>query len=148
MKDYEYWMKIAIEEAIIAFEEDEVPVGAVLVKNDKLILRNHNRTKQLSNPLAHAEKLIIEEILSQGKIFLYDYKLFVTLEPCLMCSGMIVWSRLGEIVFGAYDKKAGCVGSIYNVLKDRNFNHHPKITNNVLAEESAELLRRFFQKKR
>ncbi len=148
MKDYEYWMKIAIEEAIIAFEEDEVPVGAVLVKNDKLILRNHNRTKQLSNPLAHAEKLIIEEILSQGKIFLYDYKLFVTLEPCLMCSGMIVWSRLGEIVFGAYDKKAGCVGSIYNVLKDRNFNHHPKITNNVLAKESAELLRRFFQKKR
>jgi tRNA(adenine34) deaminase len=148
MKNYEYWMKIALEEAKIAFEEDEIPVGAVLVKNNELILRNHNKTRQLQNPLAHAEKLIIEEILSTNKIFLYEYSLFVTLEPCLMCSGMMIWSRLGELIFGAFDKKAGCVGSVYNVLRDRNFNHHPKIKHNVLAEESSDLLRRFFQKKR
>ncbi len=148
MKDNEYWMKIALEEAQIAFDEDEVPVGAVLIKDNELVARNHNRTKQLRNPLAHAEKLVIEEILSRDKIFLYEYKLFVTLEPCLMCSGILIWSRIGELIFGAYDRKAGCVGSIYNVLKDRNFNHHPKITANILAEESSELLRRFFQQKR
>ena len=148
MENKEYWMRVALEEAKIAFEEDEVPVGAVLVKNNKLILRSHNRTKQMQNPLAHAEKLIIDEILSHNNIFLYDYSLYVTLEPCLMCSGMIIWSRLGELIFGTYDDKAGCVGSVFNVLKDKNFNHHPKITHNILSKESSELLTTFFEKKR
>lgn len=147
-KSNEHWMTIAIEEAQSALQENEVPIGAVLVKNYKLFYRNHNRTNQLNDPLAHAEKLIIEEAIKNGEKFLQDCTLFVTVEPCLMCTGSIIWSRVGKVVFGCYDHKAGAVGSIYNALLDKNFNHNPEVVSGVLAEECAELMTRFFREKR
>jgi tRNA(adenine34) deaminase len=145
---HEHWMELALGEARQAVAEDEIPVGAVLIKDGELILSNHNRTRQLSDPLAHAEKLIIDKILSSNIKYLQDYCLYVTLEPCLMCAGMMIWSRLGTLVYGAPDPKAGAVGSIYNVLADKNFNHQPEIHRGVFEEESSRLLKSFFQERR
>ena len=142
------FMQEAISEAQKAFAEDEVPVGAVLVKNNRIILREHNRSRQLANPLAHCEKIIIDKILMSEVGFLYDYTLYVTLEPCLMCAGMIILSKIGTVVYGAKDPKAGVVGSIYNVLNDKSFNHHPVVIGGVLENECACLLEEFFRHKR
>lgn len=139
---------MALEEARQAALEDEIPVGAVLVKNGSLVLREHNRTRSLDNPLAHAEKLIIDKILATKIKYLYDYTLYVTLEPCLMCAGSIMLSRVGHLVLGARDPKTGVVGSIYNVLRDKSFNHHPRLTRGVLEEECSSLLKEFFALKR
>ena len=126
---------------------DEIPVGAVLVKDNKLILKNHNRTNQLQNPLAHAEMLVLQEIQKTEK-YLIGYTLYVTLEPCLMCSGAIILSKLSRLVFGAFDPKTGVCGSIYNVMVDKHFNHHPKIYSGMKQEECGELLKIFFKNKR
>ena len=142
------WMKLALEEANLARSEDEIPVGAVLVKGGELIATEHNRTRQLKDPLAHAEKLLIDKILASKIKYLQDYTLYVTLEPCLMCAGMMIWSRLGTLVYGASDPKAGAVGSIYNVLADKSFNHHPRVIRGVLEADCAALLRDFFQSRR
>jgi len=142
------WMKRALEEARLALAENEVPVGAVLVKDDKLIAADHNRTRQQGNPLAHAEKLCIDAALTDGQSYLYDYTLYITLEPCIMCAGMIVWSRVGTVVFGAYDPKAGAVGSVYNVLLEKSFNHHPTVIFGVEKEACSNLLSTFFAEKR
>jgi len=142
------FMKEAIAEAKVAANEDEIPVGAVLVKNGNIILREHNRSRQLANPLAHCEKLLIDKIVVSEPGFLYDYTLYVTLEPCLMCAGMIILSKIGTVVYGAKDPKAGVVGSIYNVLKDKNFNHHPIVVSGILESECSSLLTDFFRKKR
>ncbi|MCK4956586.1 MAG: nucleoside deaminase [Candidatus Cloacimonetes bacterium] len=144
----EYWMKKAIIEAKSAFQEDEVPIAAILVKDNKIVAADHNRTKQLNNNLAHAEKLVIESVVAGGEKFLYDYSLYVTVEPCLMCAGMIIWARVGKVVFGCYDEKAGAVGSIYNALLDKSFNHHPELITGVCAEECTDLIRSFFRSKR
>ncbi len=147
--NHEYWMRFALNEAVLATEEGEIPVGAVLVKDNKVIISNHNRTKQLDNPLAHAEKLIIDEMLSaKSNIYLNDYTLYVTLEPCVMCAGVILWSRVGTVVFGASDDKAGAVGSIYDVLRNKCFNHHPEIVKGILEEECSSILKNFFSSKR
>ncbi len=146
--DHEYWMYIALEEARIAADEDEIPVGAVLVKGNEMILRDHNRTRQMNNPLAHAEKLIVDKILASGIKFLQDHRLYVTLEPCLMCAGMLILARLNTLVFGASDPKAGAVGSIYNVLRDKCFNHHPTIVSGLLKEPCSIIMTSFFQSKR
>lgn len=143
-----YWMKVALEEARSAFQENEVPIGAVLVKNNKLIYKDHNRTNQLSDPLAHAEKLIIEAAIKNGSKFLQDCTLYVTVEPCLMCAGTIIWSRVGKVVFGCHDEKAGAVGSIYNALMDKSLNHNPKVVSSILADECAALMVDFFREKR
>jgi len=147
-KSNEDWMKIALEEARSAFQKNEVPIGAVLIKDNQLICRNHNRTNQLKDPLAHAEKLVIDAAIDKGKKFLQDYTLFVTVEPCIMCAGSIIWSRVGKVVFGCFDPKAGAVGSVYNALLDKNFNHNPEVVSGVLAKECSELITRFFKEKR
>ena len=144
----EYWMNYALEQARLALQEDEVPIGAVLVKNNKIAAADHNRTQQTKNNLAHAEKLVIEQVVESGKKFLSDYTLFVTVEPCLMCAGAIIWARVGKVVFGCYDPKAGATGSIYNALLDNNFNHHPKVVSGILAQECSELIVEFFKDKR
>jgi tRNA(adenine34) deaminase len=146
MKD-EYWMEIAISEAKLAFERDEVPVGAVLVKQDELVIKNHNRTNQMQTPLAHAEMLILKEIQKHEK-YLQGYTLYVTLEPCLMCSGAIILSRLSTLVFGTFDPKAGVVGSVYNVMTDKHFNHHPVVISGIRQSECSRLLKEFFKAKR
>ncbi|HNZ06209.1 MAG: nucleoside deaminase [Candidatus Cloacimonetes bacterium] len=143
-----HWMSIALEEARLAALEDEIPVGAVLVREGELVLRDHNRTRQLANPLAHAEKLLVDKILLSKIKYLQDYSLYVTLEPCLMCAGALIWSRIGRLVIGARDPKAGAVGSIYNVLTDKSFNHHPEIVRGVLEAESSAILKGFFARKR
>jgi len=148
LSDDRHWMSAAIQEAELALAEDEVPIGAVLVKDNQLILAEHNRTRQTANPLAHAEKLMIDKITASGIKFLQNYTLYVTLEPCLMCAGMLIWSRLGRLVFAANDPKAGAVGSVYNVLLDKQFNHHPEVTYGVMKDEASDLLRKFFQSKR
>ena len=145
---HDYWMKLALDEARQAALEDEIPVGAVLVKGDELILREHNRTAQTANPLAHAEKLIIDKILESKIKYLQDYRLYVTLEPCLMCAGTMIWSRLGMLVYGARDPKGGAVGSIYNVLRDKSLNHHPQVIYGIMEDECAQVLKSFFQAKR
>ncbi|HCX72215.1 MAG TPA: cytosine deaminase [Candidatus Cloacimonas sp.] len=142
-----YWMQIALDEARLAFRENEVPIGAVLVKNDQIIALSHNRTRQMENNLAHAEKLVIEKALQQDK-FLYDYTLYVTVEPCLMCSGIIIWSRVGRVVFGCFDVKAGAAGSVYNSLRDKSFNHHPEVKFGILETECQKLIQDFFSYKR
>ncbi len=141
-------MRLALEQAYIAIEEDEIPIGAVLVMGNELIDAEHNRTRQLQNPLAHAEKLLIDKILVSQIKYLQDYRLYVTLEPCLMCAGYMIWSRLGTVVFGAKDPKAGAVGSIYNVLKNKSFNHHPEVVSGVLSAECSTILKDFFRNKR
>jgi len=141
-------MSIALEEARLAALEDEIPVGAVLLKDNALVLRDHNRSRQMSNPLAHAEKLLVDKILLSKIKYLQEYTLYVTLEPCLMCAGTLIWSRLGRLVMGARDPKAGAVGSIYNVLADKSFNHHPEIVRGVLEAECSALLKGFFARKR
>ena len=145
---HESFMQIALAEADLAASEGEIPVGAVLVRSGEIIMREHNRTKQLANPLAHAEKMIIDKICVSGAVYLYDYTMYVSLEPCLMCAGMMIWSRLGSLVFAAYDPKAGAVGSVYNVLKDKSFNHHPEVIGGVLQEQASALITGFFKAKR
>jgi tRNA(adenine34) deaminase len=149
-KEYsnEYWMNYALEQARLALQEDEVPIGAILVKDNKIVAADHNRTRQTNNNLAHAEKLVIEQIIESSEKFLYDYALYVTVEPCLMCAGTIIWSRVGKIVFGCYDPKAGAVGSIYNALLDKNFNHHPVVVSGILAQKCSDLIVKFFKNKR
>lgn len=146
--EHAYWMDKALQQAMIARDRDEIPVGAILVKNGELILAEHNRTRESGNPLAHAEKLIVDKILSRKIKYLYEYSLYVTLEPCLMCAGSLIWARLGTLVFGATDPKAGAVGSIYNVLTDKSFNHHPVVVRGVMENQCSSLLSEFFKKKR
>jgi len=141
----EFWMNIAIDEARSAFHENEVPIGAVMVKNNELISKEHNRTNQLNDPLAHAEKLVIETVINSGEKFLNDYTLYVTVEPCLMCAGTIIWSRIGRVVYGCKDPKAGAAGSIYNSLQDQNLNHNPELRSGVLEVECSNLMKDFFK---
>ncbi len=140
----EYWMKIALEEAKKALSEDNVPIGAVIVKNNLLIAKAHNKAE---TPLHHAEQLVIKEALKKDK-FLYDYTLYVTIEPCTMCAGSIVLARVGRVVFGAFDSKAGAVGSLYNILADKRLNHNPKISYGILQKECSAILTDFFKRKR
>lgn len=138
-------MQVALQNAKEAFLEDEIPIGAVLVKDNVIIAQEYNKTRLTNNPLAHAEKLILDNVAEK---YLYDYTLYITLEPCLMCAGMIIWRRVGRVVFAAYDKKAGAAGSVYNVLLDQHFNHNPALTTGLMQRESQELLQSFFKAKR
>ena len=148
MHSDKYWMKLALQEANSAFHIDEVPIAALLVKDDKLVAKAHNLTRTRQDNLAHAEKLVIEKVIAAGEKFLYDYTLYVTVEPCLMCAGIIIWSRVGRVVFGAADAKAGAAGSVYNALLDKSFNHHPQLRFGVLESECRQIMQDFFLKKR
>lgn len=143
-----YFMSQALEEAKLAASEDEIPVGACLVKDSEIVLRDHNRTKQLNNPLAHAEKLILDQAQLQGIKYMQDYTLYVSLEPCLMCSGAIILARVGRVVYGCADPKAGAAGSVYQTLLDKSFNHHPALKTGVLSDKCALVLTDFFKQKR
>ncbi len=144
----EYWMKLALEEAERAFQEDEVPVGAVIIKDEKIVARAHNSTESSKDVLAHAELLVIEQARKKCGKWLYDCILYVTLEPCTMCAGAIVLSRINRVVFGAFDEKNGACGSLYNILYDTRLNHNPELKSGVLAHECGAILRKFFKEKR
>ena len=140
------YMKEALKEARIAEELGEVPIGAVIVKNDQIIARGHNMRETSKDPTAHAEIIAIREASNRlGGWRLTGCTLYVTLEPCQMCSGAIIQSRIEQVVFGARDPKAGCAVSLCNLLQDKRFNHEAKIIEGISSEESSYMLKKFFQ---
>jgi tRNA(adenine34) deaminase len=142
-------MAVALEEARIGGSRGEVPVGAVVVCGGELLARNHNRTRELADPTAHAEILALREVAGKiGDWRLEDCALYVTLEPCAMCAGAIVLARVQRLVFAAADPKAGMCGSLENLVQDARLNHRVAIESGIMAEEAAELLRDFFRERR
>jgi len=138
-------MKQALREAEKAFERDEVPVGAVVVCGAKIIGRGHNQIELLQDPTAHAEMIALTAAASHLKSRrLEKCTLYVTLEPCPMCAGAIVLSRISTLVFGAYDAKAGACGTLLNIPEDKRLNHNPHVVGGVCDRESEELLKGFF----
>ena len=145
----EKWMKIAIDEANLAMNEREIPVGAVLIQNNKLIARSHNQPIKNNDPTAHAEIQLLRLAGKKQKNYrLIGSTLYVTLEPCAMCFGAMIHARIERIVFGASDFKTGVCGSCINLNKENFFNHKISITGGVLENESSELLKLFFKSRR
>ncbi|HLR14693.1 MAG TPA: tRNA adenosine(34) deaminase TadA [Bacillota bacterium] len=139
------YMKLAIEEAKKAEAIGEVPIGAVIVHNGNVIGSGYNVRETTQKAGTHAELLAIEQANEYiGSWRLEDCTLYVTLEPCPMCAGAIVQSRIPRVVFGAYDPKAGCVGTLMNLLEEKRFNHQADVTSGVLEEECSTLLTNFF----
>ncbi len=144
-----YFMRLALEEAEIAFEEGEVPVGAVLVKSDKVIAKSHNQRETSKDPTGHAEIIALRHGSRENNNWrLTDATLYVTKEPCIMCAGAMVNARLGRLVYGCRDEKGGAVDSLYHILSDKRLNHQVEAVSSVLEEECAEILKRFFQNRR
>jgi tRNA(adenine34) deaminase len=145
----EYFMRLALREAERALEHDDVPIGAVIVREGELIAAARNERELRSDPTAHAEVLALREASARlGTWRLVDTALYVTLEPCAMCAGAIVLGRVPRVVYGADDPKAGAAGSVLDVLGEPSLNHRPVVARGLLAEEAAELLRAFFVSKR
>lgn len=142
-------MQAALEEARRAEADGEVPVGAVVVHEGRIIARGRNRTETLPDPTAHAEVLALREAAARlGSWRLPGCSLYVTLEPCAMCAGALVLSRIDQLVYGADDPKAGMCGSLGNVVQDPRLNHRVEVERGVLAEECGDLLRAFFRRRR
>lgn len=144
-----HWMQMAMEQAYQAQVADEVPVGAVIVRDDQIIAAACNGREMLKDPTAHAEMIAI----TQAAAAVEDWRLerctlFVTLEPCLMCAGAIVQSRIPRVVFGASDPKGGAVMSLYQVLSDSRLNHQCQVTSGVMADQAGRILTEFFAGKR
>ncbi|MBN2201501.1 nucleoside deaminase [bacterium] len=139
-------MRWAIREAEKAFEAGEVPVGAVIVCENRIIGRAHNQTETLRDPTAHAEMIAISAAANTlGSWRLEGCTLYVTLEPCAMCAGAVVLSRIRRVVFGAFDSKAGACGSLRNLVQDARLNHRVDLTSGILDAEVSALMKAFFQ---
>jgi len=146
---HEYYMKMALEEAEQAFREDEAPIGAVIVHEERVIGRAHNQREALHDPTAHAEMIAITQAAeSLGSWRLDGCTLYVTLEPCPMCAGAILQARIPTVVYGASDPKAGAVHTLFRLLDDPRLNHRCLTVSGVLAEPCGEILTRFFQQQR
>jgi tRNA(adenine34) deaminase len=144
-----FFMTLALQEAKRAAEIDEVPIGAVVVKDDEVISKAHNLRETLQDATAHAELLAIKEACEVlGTWRLIGCTLYVTLEPCPMCAGAVILSRVDKLVFGAKDPKGGACGSVVNLTADDRFNHRPEVVEGVMAKECGEILKAFFQGKR
>lgn len=142
-------MERALELARRAAGRGEVPVGAVLVTPDGSTVEDHNRTRELSDPTAHAEVLVLREAARrQGDFRLEGHTLYVTLEPCAMCAGAVVLARVPRLVYGAADPRGGMCGSLEDLVRDERLNHRAQVTPGVRAEEAGELLRDFFRERR
>ena len=142
-------MQIALREAQTAFEADEVPVGAVIVYKGRVIAKAHNQIEMLKDPTAHAEMIAITQAANTlGVKWLNDCMLYVTIEPCSMCAGALVLSRIKMVCYGAKDVKTGACGSVLNIAAHPKLNHRIEIVSGVCQEECAELMIRFFKKKR
>ncbi len=147
--DHEKFMQAALEEARIAEENDEVPVGAVVVRGEKIIARGHNQKESLRDPTAHAEMIAITAACeSVGDWRLTDCTLYVTLEPCPMCAGAIVLARLKRIVYGTDDPKFGACGSLFSIVNDTRTNHQVEVLSDVEGSECSRILTSFFKKQR
>ena len=142
-------MSLALEEASLAFEKQEVPVGAVLVKNEEIISRSHNQSISKNDPSAHAEMNVLRDAGKKlGNYRLNDCQLYITLEPCLMCFGACVHARIERIIFGAEDSKSGVIKNNLLLENEKFFNHKLSITSGILENESSKLLKTFFQERR
>jgi tRNA(adenine34) deaminase len=143
------FMQMALAEAAAAAAEDEVPIGAVIVHEGQVLAAAHNQREQLRDPTAHAEMIAITQAATALNSWrLENCTLYVTLEPCPMCAGAIVQSRVKRVVYGADDPKAGAVKTLYQLLEDSRLNHRAEVTAGVLAEECGRVLSEFFQRKR
>jgi tRNA(adenine34) deaminase len=145
----EHFMRLALREAELAAEHDDVPIGAVLVRDGEVLAAAGNERELRCDPTAHAETLVLREAARKlGGWRLPDSVLYVTLEPCAMCAGAIVLARVPRVVYGAVDPKAGAAGSVLDVLAEPRLNHRPLVEGGLLAEESAGLLQAFFASRR
>ena len=142
-------MQLALEEAHKAAQEEEVPVGAVAVLEGELVAREHNRSIQLHDPTGHAEILVLREAGQKLSNYrLKNLEIYVTLEPCAMCAGALLWARIQQLVFGARDEKAGAVFSKASLLSEGRFNHTVQVVEGILAQPSREILQEFFAGRR
>ena len=147
--DDQFFMKEALKEAKFALEEDEVPIGAIVVYQGKIIARAHNQVKRLKDPTAHAEILAITQASSYlGYERLNGCKMYVTIEPCIMCSGALILARIDEVIYGAKDRRFGGLGTLIDVRQLDGLNHKFEVRGGILEEECAELIQEFFKKKR
>jgi tRNA(adenine34) deaminase len=145
----EYFMRLALREATRALEHDDVPIGAVVVREGEVIGSGCNERELRADPTAHAEMIALREAArALGSWRVLDAVMYVTLEPCAMCAGAIVLSRVPRVLFGATDPKAGAAGSVLNVLAEPRLNHRPQVEGGLLAADSAELLQTFFASRR
>ncbi len=149
MKDDKYYMFIALKEAEKAAAIDEVPVGALIVKDGKIIARAHNQREKRNDPTGHAEILAIRAACRKVDSWrLVGCTIYVTIEPCSMCAGTILWARIAKIVYGANDPKGGALGSSYNLFEQKGLNHQLEIKGGVLQDECASIISEYFKKKR
>jgi tRNA(adenine34) deaminase len=148
----EYFMKQALKEAQKAFDEDEVPIGAVIVQNNRIIAKGYNQVEKLNDSTAHAEIIALTAAFNfLGSKYLPDATLYVTIEPCVMCSGALYWSKIGKVIYGANDEKNGSITPLAGTLPHKdNWPYHPKtlVAGGVLQEDCATLIKTFFKKKR
>ncbi|MBR6765544.1 MAG: tRNA adenosine(34) deaminase TadA [Clostridia bacterium] len=148
-KDDHYFMKKALNQAKVAYKMGEVPVGAVVVKDGIIISRGYNLREKTNDPTAHAELIAMKRAAKKLDSWrLTGCTLYVTLEPCPMCAGVIINSRIDKVVFGAYDQKAGCCTTLYHLPLDERFNHRANVLGGVLEDECAKILSDFFKEKR
>lgn len=149
MKNHEYYMREALKEAVKAFDADEVPVGAVIVHKGEIIGRAHNQIKMLKDPTAHAEIIAITQAASflQSERLL-DCVMYSTLEPCSMCAGAMVLSRIKSLIYAAKDPKTGAHESVFKILNNKKLNHDVKVKNGILKEDAGSLMKEFFYAKR
>ena len=143
------YMKLAIDQALIAEENGDVPIGAVIVYQNQVIGRAYNQREQLQDPTAHAEIIAV----TQAAAFLESWRLldctiYVTLEPCCMCAGAMVLARMKRLVYGCDDPKTGAVKSLYNIVQDERLNHRLEVTSGVMADECSTILQAFFKRRR
>ena len=148
-KNREYYMKQALKEAEKAYQKLEVPVGAIIVKNGKIIARAHNQKETKMDTTKHAEILAIQKASKKLESWrLIDCEMYVTLEPCSMCAGAMINSRIKKVYIGAMDEKTGAVGSVLNLFEDYTFNHKVEFEKGIMEEECQEILKKFFKELR
>lgn len=148
-KTHEKWMKYALAEAVRAYDNDEVPVGAIIIKGNSIIAKGYNQKELLKDATAHAEIIAITSASSQLESWRLDgCTMYVTMEPCAMCSGAIINARMKAVYFGAYDQGSGCCGSLYQICHDPRMNHQTTTRGGILEDESKILLQDFFKLKR
>ena len=147
--NHEKWMKAAFREAEKAFEQDEVPIGAVVVQNGQIIGRGYNQRESLIDPTAHAEIIAITSAANTIKDWrLKDCQLYVTKEPCPMCAGALINARINMVIFGMYDEKEGCCGSLYQLCRDNRFKHQLTVKGGIMEEACTLMIQEFFKKQR
>lgn len=149
LKDDFYWMRLALDEARLALKAGDVPIGAVVVRQGGVVGRGHNQREADHDPTAHAEVLALRQAAQAlGRWRLDDVTLYCTLEPCCMCAGAMILARLPRLVYAAIDLKAGCAGSVLDVLRHSKLNHRVDVDVGIMAEEASQLLTAFFQQLR